>query len=898
MHKRILCLILMLAMTLNLFPAMAAEAKPSGAPLSVVYIPLDDRPFNDARMKALAKSLNIDLIMPDQDLYATRLDGQGEDGNCQYGDREALLAWLQTQAKTHDTFILSMDQLLSGGLMNSRCMWDAEDLLLEYEIIDAVAELAEDESKCLYIIDSVMRLTTSCDYANYNLDHYNAFSAYGQIPRPQLSGEELTIENIVENYRYAQDGTTPALTYLPTLQQSLLLSPLIPIDDPEAPGEPEDPKGPEDPKDPDVPKDPDSPEESPAPSKVPQPSQSPDPDKEPDSGQTEPNEEDDEDSHASQTPAPTQPKQDSQSQADITAYLRREPPAPSETPLPQPSPDIEADDEAEDSVLSLYLSTRARKLQLSCRTMELLCGRDNVHYLLGIDDSSSGDNIQTSEAALLRGYLGDNDLLYSSLDGLAQAALSQLFMAEYSTSPPRISVTYLGDGRDKVQSYNCHTPSEMVVQAIAYCGGELVTEEPQLQAVVLTASDTVQAQDQTTLQLVELLNENESKQIPTIFIDLTQKTDARRNQMLYDLTHLGMLLAYSGKPEMPNSVIMGISQGLSRYQALCMPDFLTKKAQQSHLANLSSALLKKFSFSDDAYHPTYQSLVSQLVNPLNFGRLEADTVEQVQDFLYQQVKLAAVSLLKNLRAGNFITSLAPYTLSGITKAELTDCRYPWLRHMEIHCEFSITYGRAKDTGTFCPGYVQGATQTTFDPDADLTREQAVKLVISAAGQPVDETAATFPDVADWAKPYAAAAQSMGYVSGYPDGTFRGSATINRAEFVTILANYLRKNGITLPKKQTVSFTDVDRPLGPESPWYAESVYLLADSGIVTGYTDGTFGPQQNITRAEAVVMLNRLFRPGSERIAGLFTVPRFTDCTDGWQYPHLQAASISHFAKK
>lgn len=57
--------------------------------------------------------------------------------------------------------------------------------------------------------------------------------------------------------------------------------------------------------------------------------------------------------------------------------------------------------ESGSSVLSLYLDIRERKLRLSDYAMNALCGNDNVHYLLGIDDSAGGNNIQTNELALL-----------------------------------------------------------------------------------------------------------------------------------------------------------------------------------------------------------------------------------------------------------------------------------------------------------------------------------------------------------------------------------------------------------------------------------------------------------------------------------------------------------------
>ena len=87
------------------------------------YVPLDDRPVNTDRVEYLAGSLGYELVMPDAEDYRTRLDEQplGESG-LKYGDRAALYEWVLEQEESGcDRYILSLDQLLSGGLVNSRC---------------------------------------------------------------------------------------------------------------------------------------------------------------------------------------------------------------------------------------------------------------------------------------------------------------------------------------------------------------------------------------------------------------------------------------------------------------------------------------------------------------------------------------------------------------------------------------------------------------------------------------------------------------------------------------------------------------------------------------------------------------------------------------------------------
>ena len=108
-----------------------AEETPEERPV-IAYVPLDDRPDNVERVVYLAESVGYSLVMPEADLYRTRLDGQPTNENgTQYGDIAALYEWvLDQEAAGCDRYILSMDQLLSGGLVNSR--HTAETLAVDF----------------------------------------------------------------------------------------------------------------------------------------------------------------------------------------------------------------------------------------------------------------------------------------------------------------------------------------------------------------------------------------------------------------------------------------------------------------------------------------------------------------------------------------------------------------------------------------------------------------------------------------------------------------------------------------------------------------------------------------------------------------------------------------------
>lgn len=189
-----------------------------GEETRVAYVPLDDRPVNTDRVEYLAGSLGYELVMPDAEAYRTRLDEQplGESG-LKYGDRAALYEWVLEQEESGcDRYILSLDQLLSGGLVNSRCFTGADVTLsdgttmTEPELIESLFAALDAPENEIWVIDTVMRLAPTVGYDGNTLEDYNALREYARIARPELSGDELTIENIVSSYPLDESGSVIA----------------------------------------------------------------------------------------------------------------------------------------------------------------------------------------------------------------------------------------------------------------------------------------------------------------------------------------------------------------------------------------------------------------------------------------------------------------------------------------------------------------------------------------------------------------------------------------------------------------------------------------------------------------------------------------------------------------
>ena len=212
MKKRILAAVLVCALLAGCGRQAAAPAEetPEERPI-IAYVPLDDRPDNVERVVYLAESVGYTLAMPEADLYRTRLDGQPANENgTQYGDLAALYEWVLAQeAAGCDRYMLSMDQLLSGGLVNSRHTAESLTVTLsdgrtmtDTELLERLlTALAADGNNRVWLLDSVMRLAPTVGYAGFGIEEYNALRAYGAAPRKEASGTELTAEAVTADYR-------------------------------------------------------------------------------------------------------------------------------------------------------------------------------------------------------------------------------------------------------------------------------------------------------------------------------------------------------------------------------------------------------------------------------------------------------------------------------------------------------------------------------------------------------------------------------------------------------------------------------------------------------------------------------------------------------------------------
>ncbi|GGH77852.1 hypothetical protein GCM10007362_22230 [Saccharibacillus endophyticus] len=182
-------------------------------------------------------------------------------------------------------------------------------------------------------------------------------------------------------------------------------------------------------------------------------------------------------------------------------------------------------------------------------------------------------------------------------------------------------------------------------------------------------------------------------------------------------------------------------------------------------------------------------------------------------------------------------------------------------------------------------YIMGYANGSFKPAQNITRAELAAIVGRITG--VTEGTAAFGDVKNgsWASTVVGPAAALGIMTGYGDGTFKPNASITRGELAAALAKLLPQSGLDA-NIQAAGFSDL-----AASHWAAAPAAELQAAGVVTGYADGSFKPEQNVTRAEAVTMINRLI--GLDGSTALPGAASWNDVADTyWAYDAVRAASM------
>lgn len=151
------------------------------------------------------------------------------------------------------------------------------------------------------------------------------------------------------------------------------------------------------------------------------------------------------------------------------------------------------------------------------------------------------------------------------------------------------------------------------------------------------------------------------------------------------------------------------------------------------------------------------------------------------------------------------------------------------------------------------GIITGYTDGTFKPDKNITREEASKIISEYIGNSEVSESGNLSDIENrWSTKFIKHLVSKGIVTGYTDGTFKPEKNITRAEFATIVCRYLESEGLMDGVNTSeVNLWDI------ESNWAKDYIKKVAAKGYINGYPNGSFKPNNLITRAEvsAIVAL-------------------------------------------
>ena len=188
-------------------------------------------------------------------------------------------------------------------------------------------------------------------------------------------------------------------------------------------------------------------------------------------------------------------------------------------------------------------------------------------------------------------------------------------------------------------------------------------------------------------------------------------------------------------------------------------------------------------------------------------------------------------------------------------------------------------------------YIIGYADGTVKPNNNITRAEVATIFFRLL---TDDSRAAFwsqtnsySDVSlnNWFNNAVSTLSNAGIISGYPNGTFNPNASITRAEFAAIATRFSNAT-----YTGSCSFSDV-----PANHWAANAIALAEDLGWINGYSDGTFRPNQPITRAEAMTLINRVLERAVDRDHMLLTMVTWSDNQPGsWYYEAVQEATNSH----
>ena len=189
-------------------------------------------------------------------------------------------------------------------------------------------------------------------------------------------------------------------------------------------------------------------------------------------------------------------------------------------------------------------------------------------------------------------------------------------------------------------------------------------------------------------------------------------------------------------------------------------------------------------------------------------------------------------------------------------------------------------------------YIVGYPDGTVQPGGNITRAEVAtiffRMLTDDSRNQFWSQTNSYSDVSEgqWFNNAISTLANAGILSGYPDGTFRPNAPITRAEFTKIAASFFERVEYTIENP----FNDVD-----DDDWFYKFVMAAYEGSLITGYPEGDFRPNANISRAESVTIVNRTLERAPDADHFLKDMIVWPDNgEDAWYYEAVQEATNSH----
>lgn len=192
------------------------------------------------------------------------------------------------------------------------------------------------------------------------------------------------------------------------------------------------------------------------------------------------------------------------------------------------------------------------------------------------------------------------------------------------------------------------------------------------------------------------------------------------------------------------------------------------------------------------------------------------------------------------------------------------------------------------------GYIKGYPDGSVKPDGDITREEMTAVLYRITNheyeKPFAATGEVFGDIDldRWSARDIEYMAEKGIAKGYPDGLFKPSNPLTRAEFAALICRFAK---FEYDDNSQNPFPDLDK-----THWAYNDILSLNSAKLMTGYEDGTFRAQSNITRAEVMTVINKILgrNPSDEYVKTLGYNPYNDLEKDKWYYVAVLEATVTH----